>query len=278
MALGLRNLEMRAIYRPPDGMSTNITNVSADGKFVYTGLYEDLSKKFKVDLLFGYVGFHEYHEARPLSQIIEIATDGSGSRVVFEERYWIGHVNTSPTQPHLLSFCHEGPWDKVDQRIWGLDVHTGKAWKIRPTEPGERVGHEYWLADGLTLGFHGATRLGKGQHIFGFIKYDNSDHVEAPFPTPSQHFFSNTRDLVVGDGSAGDPNVYLWRFSSGAFSKPRILCRHRCSFHIQQTHVHPRFSPDGKQVVFTSDRNGYGNVYLAEVPSLDALPEAPERK
>ena len=36
-------------------------------------------------------------------------------------------MNTSPTEPRYLTFCHEGPWDSVDQRIWGLDVHTGQA-------------------------------------------------------------------------------------------------------------------------------------------------------
>lgn len=277
-ALDLKTLSMRPIYRTPDGMSVNMTNVSADGKFVYTGIYEDLSKKFKVDLLNGYVGFAEYHAAKPLSQIIEISTGGAGSRVTFEENYWIGHVNTSPTQPHLLSYCHEGPWGKVDQRIWGLDVRTGKSWKIRPIEPDERISHEYWLADGLSLGFHGETRLGKGQHTFGFIRYDNTEHVEAPFPTASWHFFSNDRELLAGDGSTKDAHVYLWRFRDGVFSRPRILCKHRGSFHIQQTHVHPRFSADRKHLVFTSDRTGYGNVYLAEVPDFESLPEAPEKK
>jgi oligogalacturonide lyase len=31
----------------------------------------------------------------------------------------------------------------------------------------------------------------------------------------------------------------------------------------QHTHPHPRFSPDGRQVVFTSDRTGTAQVYVA---------------
>ena len=34
---------------------------------------------------------------------------------------WLGHLQFSPTDPHLLMFCHEGPWHKVD-RIW--TIHT----------------------------------------------------------------------------------------------------------------------------------------------------------
>lgn len=40
-------------------------------------------------------------------------------------------------------------------------------------------------------------------------------------------------------------------------------------------HVHPRLSPDGKQVLFTSDMSGYGNLYLVDVPDFESLPEMP---
>lgn len=70
----------------------------------------------------------------------------------------------------------------------------------------------------------------------------------------------------------------LWRYRDGAFEGPRPLCRYSGSFHVQQLHVHPRFSPDGHQVLFTADPNGYGNLYLADVPAWDALPAAmPDR-
>jgi len=37
-------------------------------------------------------------------------------------------------------------------------------------------------------------------------------------------------------------------------------------------HVHPRFSPDGASVLYTSDHSGYGNLYLADLPAFDDLP------
>lgn len=87
---------------------------------------------------------------------------------------------------------------------------------------------------------------------------------------------SNDFSLIVGDAS---PVVRIWRRNDEAggegvnFDGPRVLCEHRSSFHIQKVHVHPRFSPDGSYVVFTSDRSGYGNVYLVEVPEFGSLPE-----
>ncbi len=269
IALDLHSLEERTLCQAPDGFRAGITNCTADGRFVCTGLVEDLSGRFPVDLLHGYVGFAEYWEARPLSRILKVATDGSGAEVVWEENSWIGHVNTSPKVAHLLTFCHEGPWDRVDQRIWGLDLNSGNVWKIRPTNEGDRVGHEYWLADGETIGYHGRI---EGQPVFGFVRYDDSERREAVIHADSTHFHSNHRNLIVGDGTARQPHVLLWRWQGKEIEGPRILCRHRCSFHIQQTHVHPRFSPDDRSIVFTSDPSGYGNLYMIEVPDFEALP------
>lgn len=273
LAIDLESCALREIYAAPEGFLTNILNCTADGQYICTGLYEDLSHRFRVDLLHGYVGFREYWEARPLSRIIRVATDGSGAEVVFEERYWIGHVNTSPTQPNLLTFCHEGPWDQVDNRIWGLDLATGRTWPVRPRRtPRERVGHEYWLADGLHIGYHGRSE--DGTAFYGAIRYDNSEQVEAPISGDSSHFHSNSLDLIVGDGNARHPYILLWRYREGRFEGPRKLCWHRGSFHVQQLHVHPRFTPDGRSVLFTADPDGYGNLYLVEVPPFESLPLA----
>ena len=51
-----------------------------------------------------------------------------------------------------------------------------------------------------------------------------------------------------------------------------MVLAHRGSFHAQILHVHPRFSPDGKQILFVSDMSGYGNLYLIDTPNFDALP------
>jgi oligogalacturonide lyase len=236
-------------------------------------MYEDLSARFRVDLLNGYVGFREYHEARPLSFILAVPIDGGPARRVHQENYWIGHINTSPALPNILTFCHEGPWGDVDNRIWGLDIDTGRSWMIRPRKaPSERVGHEYWHADGIHVGYHGFP--GDGARFFGKVKFDNSDPFEVSFPHHTGHIHSNDFSLIVGDGHGqpAKPVLRLWRWNGSAFEAPRILCEHRSSEHSQQLHVHPRFSPDGKTIIFTSDRGGYGQVYEVEVGKFEDLP------
>ena len=270
MALDLDTFESHVLWEMPDGfVHSDILNCTADGAHLCTGIFEDFSERFRTDFLRGLVGFTAVWEARPLSRIIRIAADGASAETVWEERYWIGHVNTSPTQPHLLSFCHEGPWSQVDNRIWGLDLSDRRAWMIRPRKGQEAIGHEYWHADGLHLGYHG----GEGQTFIGRIRYDNTDRLEVNFSHQTGHIHSNDFSLIVGDAGRF---VRLWKWNGEAFEGPRVLCEHRGSSHIQQLHVHPRFSPDGKQVLFTSDTSGYGNLYLAQVPEFESLPELEE--
>ena len=271
MALDPHSKVLRVLHELDPKWVVSMTNVSADGTYVYFGAWEDQSAKFEVDLLRGYVGFRETHDAKPLSQVLRVATDGSGCDVVFEERYWIGHVNTSPTQANLLTYCHEGPWDVVDHRIWGLDAATGQTWKVRETAPGEIVGHEYWLADGERIGYHG--RLQDGRGILGQCRYDDTEHIEASFPGQTGHIYSRDEHLIVGDGGGV---IRLWKWDGERYLPPRILCRHDSAMQIQQTHPHPRISPDGSYVVFSSDRTGYGRVYTVPLVEFESLPVVEE--
>jgi oligogalacturonide lyase len=87
------------------------------------------------------------------------------------------------------------------------------------------------------------------------------------------HFHSRILDLIVGDGSRSDPYLLLWRFGDGQFDGPKVLAWHRGSFHTQRVHVHPCFGPDGGYVVYTADPQGYGQVFMVDVPAFEALPD-----
>jgi len=278
--LDLDTLDERAIYERPAGYVRGATNVTADGKFVLTYHVQDLSDRIDDpgfrDYVIGRKGGNSgdfqklVWEARPHGMIVRVAADGSGSEVVYEEDYYLGHVNPSPVLPHVLTFCHEGPWNLVDNRIWGLDLTTGKAWKIRPTQPGEAVGHEYWMLDGVHLGYHGRTAHGP---IYGAIRYDNTDAIEAPFTYGSTHFHSLDLGTIVGDGSRKDPYLLLWRFEGGRFVGPKVLAWHRGSMHVGHIHVHPTMSPYAAQVLYAADPQGYCQVFLADIPAWETLPE-----
>jgi len=267
-ALDLETFEQRVLWTMPERFTRSMINCTADGLYVCAGVFEDLSDRVRIDTLRGYVGFREIFAARPESRIMRVAVDGSGAECAWHERCWIGHVNTSPTRPDILTFCHEGPWDQVDNRIWGLDLSTGKAWTIRRPEDGEAVGHEYWHAGGDLIGYHG--RRPDGRKFFGKVRYDDSARFEVDFPGETGHVHSNDFNLVVGDGAG---YIRLWQWNGEGFDGPRALAHHRSSMKIQQAHPHPRFTRDGKRVVFTSDWTGYCQVYEADVPDFTSLPD-----
>lgn len=279
ICLNLTTCEQRPLYRLPEGYDSTIWNCTADGVNVCTALCQDLSHKIKMDLQHGYVGFAEYSAARPDCRIIAVSTNTGDSRILHEEDFWLNHVNTSPTLPDILTFCHEGPWETVSQRIWTLNVSTGEVKPLRKQSPGERIGHEYWFADGKRVGFHGWT---EGAHRFGWIRWDESKLQEWDFPYGSTHFHSIDETLIVGDGTRYIPHgpdkayLLLWRLREDEYDGPRRLGGHRGSFHIQRLHVHPRMfrDCDGQlRVVYTADPQGYGNVYIVEVPDFESLPE-----
>lgn len=272
LAIDLRTGHQRPLLECPDGWTGSGTTCTADGRFV-CGVLRQQVDVGPVDLGAGYIGFRAIFAAHPLCRIFAVPTDGADHQpeILHQEHAWIGHVNTSPRRAELLTFCHEGPWHLVDQRMWVLDRSSGRVWKLRPQQPGEAVGHEYWMTDGETIGYHGKR---DGAAFYGCIRYDNSARIEVPFPHDSNHFHSNTPELIVADGPQHGltPYVLLCRFDGRQVDGPRVLCVHRGSRHIQHLHIHPRFTPDGRQVVFTADPRGYGQVFLAEVPPFEDLP------
>ncbi len=268
-AIDLYTYESRTLWVMPTGFISSMLSCTADGKHVCAGIWQDLSDQLRIDLHRGYVGFREIFEAKPESRIMHIATNGDGASCVWHEKAWIGHVNTSPTQSHLLTFCHEGPWAQVINRIWMLDIATGQAWQVRHPVAGETVGHEYWYADGLTIGYHGSTS--DGHHFFGHARYDDTQHVEAKCTGHTGHVFSQDRELIVGDGGGV---IRLWQWQGQEYAQPRILTTHRSSMKTQFSHPHPRFSPDGASVLFTSDSSGACQLYQADLRTFESLPLA----
>ncbi|MBX2997579.1 MAG: PD40 domain-containing protein [Caldilineaceae bacterium] len=252
-------------------------NPTADGQYICTMLVEEQPQD-KPRVSFAYSRFVEFFETKPFTQIVRIDMNSGAQEVIHEDRRYMGHVNTSPALPNLLTYCHEGPWARIDQRIWGLDIHSGKTWKIRPQDGDNyAVGHEYWFADGERIGYHGRPRDGQGNHVFGHIKWDNSDHIEVNFPFHSTHFHSLDESMMVGDGTPAfrtdaQPYIQLFRWDGERYVGPRILAYHRSTFNDQHAHCHPRFTPDGKSILYTSDLTAYSNMYLVEMGDFEELP------
>ena len=117
LAVDLDSYAMRAIVdvdpRLPPSLIKSRAAPTADGKYIVAQFMEDLPQE-QTGVSYAYSRFREYYEKRPLSQIVRIEIDTGKQDVIHEDRRYLGHVNASPTQPDLLTFCHEGPWNLVD--------------------------------------------------------------------------------------------------------------------------------------------------------------------
>ena len=271
-ALELETLKTRLLYCAPDGFNLHGGLVGADGRYVYGVVGEDLSSRVYADLSAGYIGMEETFNAHPDSRIVRVDTENGGGEVIWQENNWVGHVNPSPKRADLLSFCHEGPWNLVDHRIWVMDTAGGAPKRVRERRaPGEMVGHEYWHLDGEHIGYQ-VHRRELGRSWFGAVRYDGTEEREAecvPLPSPD-HIHSNDFELIVSDSGN---TIKLYRFNGTDFDPARVLCMHDGSFFYGSHHPHPRFTEDGRRILYNSNVSGYCQMYLAEVPEdVTALP------
>lgn len=297
LELDLQTCRLRTAYRVDDGWSCLgvSVSVSADGRNLFFG---QRKQSYIEKPAVGFDKPPEYlktFEEPPLSRIVALAIEEGCARTLFEERSFITHVNANPVRPELLTYCHEGPWARIDQRIWGLDVGTGRTWKIRPQEGpnAAAIGHEYWFEDGIHIGYHGRRLPGEAVHFIGYCSYDNAVCVEYDFLPHSSHVGGRNADLFIVDGrpanvqpwfpSDRSPYIMLIRRRPGAraeegaagYEGPRVLALHRSTFNGQYAHPHASLAPDGRRVIFTSDMEGYAQIYLAEIGDFESLPEVP---
>ncbi|MCL2833886.1 MAG: oligogalacturonate lyase family protein [Treponema sp.] len=276
-AVNLSTLETRPIYIVPKGFNFGGARPTGDGKYVVAGLSQDLSASIKANLSAGYIGFREIFAAKPDCRIIRIKLDDNSVETVWQENCWVGHVNPSPVIGNLITFCHEGPWELVDHRIWLLDLDTGKAVKFRERRVDkEMIGHEYWFTDGQHIGYQvhkpedPSLQMDESARknqisFFGFARYDGTGEKEAPavrVPGPD-HVHSVDFNFVVSDTGK---TIKGYKYNGKTFDGPRIITMHDGSFDWGAHHPHPGITRDGKNVVYNSTASGYCNIYMTAIP------------
>ena len=201
---------------------------------------------------------------------------------------WIGHMLFSPTDPTLLMYCHEGPWQKVD-RIWMIHADGTQNQLIhKRTMAMEIAGHEFWGLDGRSIWYDWQYPKGEDFFLAGYrldthqrIAYhmqrnewsihfnltlgetlftgDGGDPGQvAKAPDGEWIELFHPQMLTVGPGALNDPS--FWQ--PGVFQAERLV---NMAHHNYRLEPNVRFSPDAKLVIFTSNMFGPSYVFAAEV-------------
>ena len=196
---------------------------------------------------------------------------------------WLNHVQYSPTDPHLIMFCHEGPWQNND-RVWTIrDDGTGLFQVHHRTMINEIWGHEFWSADGNTIWFDLATPRGMGAvgWLAGYkLQTGERIHYHRQ-PVESSIHYNVSRDgsLFCGDGGRNGAWIYLFHphmarnmaagvydakglIQPGYWESERLV---NMSEHDYTLEPNVSFTPDMKWVVFRSNMFGPSYVFAVEV-------------
>lgn len=272
----------QAIYTTPDGwVASDTPSFSQDEtKFVTIELCQADCLPFRKDWSL----FEAQWAKKPLCRIVMFDQTTQMATVLHQENTWLGHPQFCPSDDRFLSFCHEGPSHCIDARLWGCYEH--EVFCLRPQRDCEMITHEFWLQDGSKMGYVHRTQDNNGKTLSQVVDpktfAPKAEHgsmrqqmmwlnpktrIEETGLTSSCycHCIANhSGTFLVGDGQlAGEDFIYLLSLETGA---EEALCGHHTSWNPYQTnqdsHPHPCFSPDGKQILFVSDQHGLPALYL----------------
>jgi oligogalacturonide lyase len=230
----------------------------------------------------GWERFRAQFEARPLMRLIDVDIASGEARVVHEERRFLGHPMFRPFDDDLMGFCHEGPHDLVDARMWLIGRDGTRMRKVKEQAANEECMHEFWVPDGSRLIY---VSYAKGQQERSIWAADPAtlENEKLMSMPPCAHLMSDfDGSYLVGDGAGqlGDvadkegyaflPDKYIYLFDLRNRRYLRV-CEHNSSWAVyngdtQASHPHPSFTPDGTRVLFSSDASGKPALYLAELP------------
>ena len=199
---------------------------------------------------------------------------------------WVNHLLFSPSDPELLMYCHEGPWQKVD-RIWMIHTDgTHNTLIHKRTMFMEIAGHEFWGLDGETIWYDWQYPKGEDFFLAGLnLKTGRKTAYHMQRNEWSIHF-NLTQDLDLFTGDGGDPGqvakapdgewieLFHPRMIPGPgainepdFWQPGVLQSEHLvnmSQHNYRLEPNVRFSPDKSLVLFTSNMFGPSYVFAVE--------------
>ncbi|MCC3160556.1 oligogalacturonate lyase family protein [Hymenobacter sp. 15J16-1T3B] len=262
----------RLVFVFPADFRANITTLNADetqlGGAWSSDAEKDISRQYpeKKDY------FRRIYEAKLPRTLFTVSAEGGQLTKLFTDTAWLNHVQFSPTDPRLLMFCHEGPWELVD-RIWTIDTKTKQVKLVhKRTMDREIAGHEWFGADGKTIWFDHQLPRGATFFVTGTdLKSGKERKYELTRDEWSVHYTTAPdQKTFAGDGGyptsvAHSPNgqwIYLFRPDGDRFKSEKLVNLAKHNYHLEPN-VH--YSPDGKWLIFRANFEGESQVYAVEI-------------
>lgn len=267
--------ETTTVYKETGNYNMGSPSIARNRRYIAFSRNEDMKVKDGPN----YTGFKERFYLVKDGRITLAYLDGSGSFDVFKDTHQVGHFQFCPDDDSIGSYCHEGPWNLVSQRIWLLDFASREAFPCFRQDEQDSVGHEFWTQDGYIFfdnrgpGHDGTITSDRTQAVAKDVQVNQNAMI--PFvgladrkgnvvkridmPFYCNHYHAN-RDNTVLVGDDVDDLVLV--DISGKKAKLSVLCNHKTSWHTQRAHCHPTWSWDSSRILYASDLGGRINVYM----------------
>ncbi|MBE7171870.1 MAG: hypothetical protein INR73_14880 [Williamsia sp.] len=260
------------IFVFPADYRASITTVNADETRLAGSKASDEQKEILKQYPEKSQYFNRIYDAKLLNELFTIDIKKGELKKIHHENTWLGHVQFSPSDPNLLMFCHEGPWQKVD-RIWHYNLQTGAVQLMhKRTVENEIAGHEFFGPDGKTIWFDLQIPRSVTFYLAGTdVRTGKETRYSMERNEWSIHFnASPDQKLFCGDG--GDPGqvakapdgmwLYLFRPQGDQLVSEKLVNMKHHNYKLEPN-VH--FSPDGKWIIFRANFEGTGEVYAVEI-------------
>lgn len=206
--------------------------------------------------------------------VLTIVRTETGESEIILRRDSIAHLQFCPDDSNLLYYA--GP---LTDRVWVIhrDGSGNRRLYARNTQKNEWITHETWIPGTRELAFVDWQRGVRCIHV-------DTEEERQVTSFNAWHAICNTAGtLMVADTNFPDIGIQTFNPRDG-IGEPIPLCYPNASslgehwdgqfpyadgpiqvYAPQHTHPHPSFSPDGKYVVFTSDKSGFAQIYEATI-------------
>jgi oligogalacturonide lyase len=264
--------QTQLVYVFPADFKASITSLNADETLLGGAWSTTAEKTILRDNPAKHDYFNKIYEAKLPRTLFTINLKTKELTKLFTDTAWLNHVQFSPTDPKLLMFCHEGPWQKVD-RIWTINIDT-KEIKLmhKRTMDNEIAGHEWFSPDGKTIWYDLQLPRGKRFLVCGTdvntgeetkYEFDRNQWSVHYTISPDQKLFAGDGGDTVSVANARDGKwINLFIPAGNRFNYERLV---NMKHHQYKLEPNVHFSPDQKWIIFRANFEGFESVYAVEI-------------